>query len=235
MWGGPRNISTALMRSWGNRPDTFVCDEPFYGYYLDQTGLPHPGADEIVEHHETDWRKIADWLTGPIPEGKSVFYQKQMAHHLLPDVELDWLDQLTSCFLIREPREMVTSLIHFIPKPTPNDTGMPQQWHIYEHVKSKTGVAPIVIDSMDVLLDPRGMQSKICESLGIEFNEAMLSWPTGRRATDGIWAKHWYTSVEKTTGFGSYRHKDDQVPDELLGLLDECNEIYDRFRELCLT
>jgi hypothetical protein len=110
MWSGPRNISTAMMRSWDNRPDTYVCDEPLYGYYLQATGSLHPGADEVMRHHETDWRKVVDWLTGPVPEGKAVFYQKQMSHHLLPGVGRDWLDDLAHGFLIRDPGEMLASL-----------------------------------------------------------------------------------------------------------------------------
>src|SRR5579875_3967839 len=106
MWSGPRNISTALMRAWGNRPDTFVCDEPFYAHYLLQTQLPHPGAEEIIRHQENDWRKVVAWLTGPVPEGKTIFYQKHMAHHLLPNMGRDWLDAVTNCFLIRDRKSV---------------------------------------------------------------------------------------------------------------------------------
>ena len=127
MWSGPRNISTAMLRSWGNRQDTFVCDEPLYAHYLEQTGLDHPGAREVIEHHETDWRKVVRWLTGPVPEGRRLFYQKHMAHHLLPDIGREWLTDLTHCFLIREPREMLTSLIRKTTQPTLEDTRLPQQ------------------------------------------------------------------------------------------------------------
>src|SRR5688572_18712403 len=126
MWSGPRNISTAMMRSWGNRPDTIVCDEPLYAHYLQQTQLPHPGSTEVIEHHESDWRKVVQWLTGPLPPGKSIFYQKHMSHHLLPNIELDWIAQLSNCFLIRDPKEMLASLVEFIPQPTLADTGLPQ-------------------------------------------------------------------------------------------------------------
>ncbi len=115
MWSGPRNISTAMMRSWGNRADTLVCDEPLYAHYLKVTGKDHPGAQEVIEHHETDWRTVIDWLIGPVPHEKSVFYQKHMAHHLLPEIDRAWLDEVTNCFLIRDPREMLTSLINNVP------------------------------------------------------------------------------------------------------------------------
>jgi hypothetical protein len=226
MWSGPRNISTALMRSWGNRPDTFVCDEPFYAHYLVQTELPHPGADEVIRHQENDWRKVADWLTGPIPESKTIFYQKHMAHHLLPDMERGWLDRVTNCFLIREPREMLTSLLHFLPQPTLADTGLPQQVEIFRHVKDRSGRIPPILDARDVLDDPRRTLRLLCDALNLPFTEAMLSWPPGPRNTDGVWAKHWYAAVEKTTTFQAYKPKNDPVPDSLRSLLAQCDELY---------
>jgi hypothetical protein len=226
MWSGPRNISTALLRSWGNRPDTFVCDEPFYAHYLVQTKIAHPGADEVIRHQENDWRKVADWLTGPIPEGKAIFYQKHMAHHLLPNMERGWLDRVTNCFLIREPREMLTSLLHFLPNPTLADTGLPQQVEIFQQVKDRTGRTPPVIDARDVLDDPRRTLGLLCDALNVPFTEAMLSWPSGRRDTDGVWAKYWYAAVEKSTTFQPYTPKDEAVPEALKPLHEQCDELY---------
>src|SRR5256714_224645 len=134
MWSGPRNISTALMRSWGNRPDTVVCDEPLYAHYLLRTHAPHPGAAEVIACHESDWQKVVACLTGPIPDGKAIFYQKHMCHHLLPDIDRSWLDQVTNCFLIREPREMLNSLAKHLPNPTLEDTGLPQQVELFDTV-----------------------------------------------------------------------------------------------------
>jgi hypothetical protein len=227
MWSGPRNISTALLRSWGNRPDTFVCDEPLYAHYLIKTDSVHPGAAEVVAHHETSWRVVVDWLTGEIPEGKSIFYQKHMAHHLLPHIDRGWLERVTNCFLIRDPGEMLLSLVHFLPKPTLEDTGLPQQVEIFQAVKNRTGVTPPVIDSRDVLQNPAGVLGRLCAALDITFLESMLSWPRGRRATDGIWAKHWYAAVEKSTGFQSYIPKKETVPGQLAGLLDRCQPLYE--------
>jgi hypothetical protein len=100
-----------MMRSWGNRPDTVVSDEPFYAYYLRATGKKHPGAEEVISAGETDWRKVVAQLTGPVPNGKGIFFQKQMTHHLLPVVDRQWLSAVTNCFLIRDPREVITSYI----------------------------------------------------------------------------------------------------------------------------
>jgi len=235
MWCGPRNISTAMMRAWENRPDAFVVDEPFYAHYLKHTGLPHPGAAEVIARHESDWKKAVDQLTGPIPGGKRIFYQKQMTHHLLGHIELDWLDQMTNCFLIRRPADMITSLIQFIPEPTLADTGVPQQLRIFEHVCRKTGRIPVVVDAKDVLMDPAGMLSALCKGIGVEFTEAMLSWPPGPRDTDGVWAKHWYEAVEKRTGFSAYKPKDVPVPEFLLDLVDEADQMYQLMYERRLT
>lgn len=165
MWSGPRNISTAMMRAWGNRPDTVVCDEPLYAHYLKITGLPHPGAAEVIVHHETDWRKVVAWLTGPVPDGRAIFYQKHMTHHLLPGIERRWLDDLTHAFLIRDPREMLTSYIRTIPDPRLEDTGLPQQVEIFDRVKQRMGRTPPVIDARDVLENPRRTLGLLCDAL----------------------------------------------------------------------
>ncbi len=231
MWSGPRNISTALMRSWGNRPDTFVCDEPLYAHYLRTTKRPHPGADEVVRRHETDWRKVVAWLTGDVPEGKTVFYQKHMTHHLLPDVDRRWLGDVTNAFLIREPREMLTSLAKIYTEPTLEDTGFPQQGEIFDWVSRHTGRVPPVVDAADVLREPERLLRQLCAALDVEFTPAMLSWPPGPRATDGAWAPHWYDAVVKTTTFGPYRPKDEPVPPRLAGLLEQAEALYAKLRE----
>ena len=142
MWSGPRNISTALLRSWGNRPDTAVCDEPLYAHYLQQTGLDHPGAAEVIAHHEPDWRKAVAGLVGAVPGGKPIFYQKHMAHHLLPQVGRDWLGRLTHAFLIRDPRAMLPSLDKVFPNPGLADTGLPQQREIFALVPRSRPTCP---------------------------------------------------------------------------------------------
>jgi hypothetical protein len=226
MWSGPRNISTALMRSWGNRPDTLVCDEPLYAHYLLKTRVPHPGADEVICHHETDLDKVIPWLTGPVPGGKSIFYQKHMTHHLLPEIDRGWLGQVTNAFLIREPREVVTSFVRIVARPGIEDTGYPQQLEIFNLVRRQTGRIPPVIDTRDVLENPGRILRLLCAALDVEFTEAMLSWPPGPRDTDGVWAKHWYDAVLKTTSFQPYRPKNELVPPELSPLLEEADAIY---------
>jgi len=215
------------MRSFEQRAGAIVCDEPLYAHYLKVTGLDHPISAEIVERHEHDQEKVIDWLTAPLPEGVSLFYQKHMAHHLIPEVGRGWLEDVTHAFLIREPREMLTSLMKIIPVPRTVDTGLPQQVQLFDELREQ-GQAPPVIDSKDVLDDPRGVLASLCAQLGLEFEESMLSGPPGLRETDGCWAPHWYSSVETTTSFGSYRPKSDVVPEELQAVLAECEELYTR-------
>ena len=228
MWSGPRNISTAMMRAWGNRPDTLVIDEPFYAYYLKATGKQHPGADEIIAFGETDWRKVIEQLTGPIPNAKRIFFQKQMAHHLLPEVDREWLGAVTNCFLIRDPREVIASYIKKREDPALPDLGFIQQAEILDFVRIRTGSIPPIVDAKDVLENPERMLRLVCEAVGIEFSESMLSWPPGLRQTDGVWARHWYGEVAKTTSFQPYRPRQAEVPDSLRKIYERCRECYER-------
>jgi len=229
MWSGPRNVSTAFMRSWENRPDTIVVDEPFYGHYLQATGIEHPGRDEVIAHHETDWRCVVESLLAPLPQGVSVFYQKQMSHHLLPHMGREWLGSVTHGFLIRDPAPMLASLEVKLGEFDLDATGLPQQVEIFEFVRRTTGRVPPVIDSADLLAAPEPMLRALCDALGVPFSERMLSWPPGRRASDGVWAKYWYERVERSTGFEPAEASE---PPKLAGRLAElearCRPLYEQ-------
>ncbi len=228
LWSGPRNISTAMMRSWGNRSDTAVVDEPFYAFYLKRTGKNHPGIMEIVADNEPDVCKIIDRLTGPIPGGRRLFYQKQMTHHLLPEVDRKWLSAVTNCFLIRDPAEVITSYTKKNNDPGLDDLGFVQQAEIFDWVRQHSGKIAPVVDARDVLRDPERMLRLLCKAVGVEFDDAMLSWPPGLRETDGIWAKYWYDEVAKSTSFQPYRPKNERVPEHLRDMHDRCRECYEQ-------
>ena len=229
MWSGPRNISTAMMRAWGSRDDTIVCDEPLYAHYLQTTGYDHhPGAAKTLAAQPTDWREVVAELTGPIPTGKTIYYQKQMAHHLLPNIDRGWIDKLTNCFLIRDPYEMLTSLVDFLPNPTAADTGLPQQVELFEQEQKSLGSVPPVLDSHDVLANPEGMLKSLCSAIDVEFDTAMLSWAPGIHSTDGAWADEWYGKVAQTTGFSINRPFKAELPDHLQPILDECRPMYEQ-------
>ena len=227
MWSGPRNISTAMMRSFGNRPDTAVVDEPFYAVYLAATGIDHPVREQVLAAMPTDWRMVVDQVTGPIPGGRSVFYQKHMTHHLLPEIGRQWLAGLRHAFLIREPAAVLASYLRKRSKVTLEDTGLPQQRALFDHVCEATGAVPPVIDAADVLQHPDAMLRRLCGALDIGFHSAMLSWPPGTRPTDGVWAPHWYHAVEQSTGFARYRPEDTGLPDHLTALAEQCRGYYD--------
>jgi Sulfotransferase domain len=231
MWTGPRNISTAMMRAWGDRPDTAVCDEPFYAYYLSATGRPHPLAREIIASQSTDWRQVVDSLIGPIPDGKTIFFQKHMAHHLLPEVDRAWLDHLAHWFLIRDPQEVITSYLAKRGTPELQDLGFVQQLEIFEYLRLRSGRLPPVLDAKDVQQNPRRMLELLCESLKVSFNEAMLFWPPGYRPTDGVWASHWYPEVVSSTSFRAYQPKHDALPESLRGIYERCLECYEILHE----
>ena len=228
MWSGPRNISTAMMRAWENRPDTAVIDEPFYAHYLATTGSDHPGRDEIIAAYETDWRRVVDQLTGPVPGGKPVFYQKHMTHHMLPGMDEDWLAGVANVFLIRDPRAVIASYARKRGIVTLDDIGLSRQWELFETVRNRSGTVPPVIDAADVLADPARVLSRLCDTLGVEFDERMLTWPAGPRPTDGIWAKYWYHAVERSSGFQPQESAAVDLAPELEPLAETSGHIYRR-------
>jgi len=227
MWSGPRNISTALMRSFENRPDTAVVDEPLYAHYLRVTGLQHPGRDDILRSQSDDWRVVTDQLTGPVPRGLRILYQKHMTHHLLPDVGRDWLAQVTNVFLIRDPAAVVASYAKVRGEPTLEDLGFPQQAEIFRRTADRLGASPPVLDAADVLAAPASLLSQLCTRLGLPFDDRMLHWPAGSRDSDGVWGPHWYGAVEASTGFAQPHAGLPSVPDRLTDLVERCQPFYD--------
>jgi hypothetical protein len=213
MWSGPRNISTAMMRSFGARSDTVVVDEPLYAHYLAVTGLDHPARELILASQPNRWQDAVAELVGPGPAGVSVHYQKHMTHHLLPDVGLDWLDRVSNAYLIRDPAQVVASYARVRGEPTLDDLGYRQQCEIFRRHGGP------VVDAADVLRDPAGTLGLLCAALGIDFDPAMLSWPAGPRETDGVWAPHWYAAVERSTGFGAPDPAPPVVPARLRDLV----------------
>ena len=231
MWSGPRNISTAMMRAFENRDDCTVIDEPFYAHYLEQTRVDHPGIEEVIASQPTDWREVVKHLLGPIPAGRSIWYQKHMTHHLLPHIERDWMSKMVHCFLIRHPAEVLSSYARTRPNVTLDDLGFSQQAEIYDWL----GEDALVIDSRDVLQDPRRILGGLCRALAIPFTERMLAWPAGPRDTDGVWAKHWYQNVWASTGFHPPDRHAPAYPGSLQPIVDAALPIYRRLHAARLT
>jgi hypothetical protein len=217
-----------MMRSWGNRDDTVVVDEPLYAHYLYVTRKAHPGIDDVIASGDTDWQRVVAGLIGPIPGDRRIYYQKHMTHHLLPQMGRVWLVGLTNCFLIRHPREVLASYTKVIETPAIEDLGFVQQSEIFDQVRTMTGSVPSVLDAADVLRNPRRMIGLLCDALGVNFQESMLNWPAGPRSTDGVWAKYWYAEVEKSTGFRPYQTKQIELPERLNQLCKKCTELYEQ-------
>ena len=165
------------------------------------------------------------------PNGKRIFFQKQMTHHLLPEIDREWLEAVTNCFLIRDPREVITSYVKKREDPALEDLGFVQQAEIFDFVRTRTKAVPAIVDAKDVLENPERMLRLLCEAVGVEFSESMLSWPPGLRDTDGIWAKHWYGEVAKTTSFQPYHPTSNEVPERLREIYQQCCECYQRLYE----
>src|SRR6056297_2880703 len=232
MWSGPRNISTAMMRAFENRPDCDVVDEPLYGAWLESSGESHPMADQIIEAMETDWRKVFGTLAGPVPGSKPIWYQKHMTHHLLPAMlDIEWLGGFTHAFLIRDPRAVVASYLDKRDTVSDEAIGVPQQWALYRFVTEELGQDPPVIDSGEFLADPEAHLRVLCAHLGIEFMPEMLAWPAGPRETDGPWAPHWYQRVRESTGFGPPLSNAPELTGRARDVASCCSATYERLRE----
>lgn len=230
MWSGPRNISTAMMRAFENRPDTAVSDEPFYAAYLAGTGLDHPMREAVLASQPTDWREVAEAMRGEAPGGSAVWYQKHMCHHMLPGFGLEWMAACRHAFLIRPPEQVLASYTAKRAEVTLEDIGVVRQAELFDRVADDLGQAPPVIEGAAVLADPRGTLSALCAALGIPFDEAMLSWPAGRRGSDGVWAPAWYDAVERSTGFAppSQPARFDNLADPLKPIAEAARPYYER-------
>ena len=201
MWSGPRNLSTALLYAFAARGDCAVWDEPFYAAYLQATGIAHPMAAEIIAAHEADPDRVAATCKGPVPQGKSLFYQKHMTMHMMPEFDRRWMRSCQNVFLIRHPARVVASYSKKRESPTLHDIGFVQQAELFDEVADWSGAAPLVVDSDDIRADPEEMLQKLCDACGVRFTRKMLSWPAGGHAADGVWAPHWYGAVHRSTGF----------------------------------
>ena len=228
MWSGPRNISTAMMRAWENRGDCTVTDEPLYAAFLAASGIDHPGREDVIAAGETDVLKVVASLLGPVPGGKPVWYQKHMAHHLLPATPREWIPALTNLLLIRDPGEVVFSYIKSRTSVTPEDIGLPQQTDLYDAIAAATGKPPPVIDAGDFLRAPEAYLRALCAMFAIEFTPRMLEWPAGRRASDGIWGKYWYAAVERSTGFEPWRPREVRLDEPAARVVEVCLPHYRR-------
>ena len=232
VWSGPRNVSTALMYSFRQRPDTLVVDEPLYGHYLRVTGADHPGDEEVMASMDCcGERVIREVILGPCE--RPIHFFKNMAHHLA-DLDRGFLGRITNVLLVRDPKEMLPSLAKQLPRPTLRDTGLREQVEILR-IMLEQGEDPMVLDAKELLLAPAGVLQRACEKLGIPFEENMLGWPPGPKPEDGVWARHWYRSVHASTAFAGYRPKTELFPERLEPLLEECVPLYERLHRHAIT
>ncbi|WP_070795861.1 hypothetical protein [Thalassotalea crassostreae] len=229
MWSGPRNISTAMMRSFENRTDSAVVDEPFYAYYLAQTKLKHPMYQQILASQSNRWQDVVEQLLTDHEienNGREVFYQKHMTHHMLKDIDLDWTNHLKHCFLIRNPLYVINSYVKKMPSVNNDDIGIVRQYELYQQLCEITQSDIPIIDSKDVLENPESVLSQLCQQLDIPFEQRMLSWPKGRRDSDGVWSSHWYQNVENSERFGEFIEPVIQLTDQQKALADENDKYY---------
>jgi Sulfotransferase domain len=228
MWSGPRNISTAMMYSFGNRRDCTAWDEPFYAFSLKNFGNDHPMRKEILAHDDADWDRIVARCTAPA--ATPVFYQKHMTHHMLDGFDRAFINGLTNAFLIRSPERVLASYAQKWADVDLRAIGFQQQEEIFDQVANHLGHAPPVVDADDILADPRAILAKLCAACGISFDEAMLKWSKGPKPFDGVWAPHWYNAVWQSEGFAAKAPMSIALPPELQRIADQAQPIYERLK-----
>jgi len=224
-WSGPRNISTALMRSWSSREDSFVSDEPFYAYYLREKQLKHPMYKEIIDCYPDKYNDVVASLTSEIPNGKKHWYQKHMAHHLIDLSNIDWIKSFENCILIRHPKDVISSYVKKNILNHVDELGYPQQYKIMKYLDS-IDKKFIVIDSNILLNNPKKILSQWCSNIDLEFDISMLQWEKGNHPQDGIWWKHWYDNVITTTHFQKFSSNEDQLDQKYQLIYDEALDYY---------
>ena len=230
-WSGPRNISTALMRSWSSRRDTFVTDEPFYAYFLKKTKKKHPMSEEIIKNYPTNYSSVVNYLTYKVPNKKKIWYQKHMAHHLIDLSKINWIKKCENCILIRHPKDVINSYTAKNKLQSAEELGYPQQFKIAKFLK-KSNKQFQVIDSEDLLKNPKKLLFDWCKNINIDFDESMLEWKKGNHQNDGIWWEHWYDNVIKTTGFQKFQKKDINIENKYDSIYNESMEYYNYLKSL---
>ena len=226
-WSGPRNISTALMRSWSSRKDTFVSDEPFYAYYLKELCLKHPMYKEIINHYPNIYNEIVKDLSSEIPNNKKVWYQKHMAHHLIDFNKINWIKSFENCFLIRHPKDVIKSYVKKNILNNVDELGYPQQYKIVKYLKN-IGKKFVVIDSDILLNNPKKILSQWCNSVDLDFDISMLEWDKGNHPQDGIWWKHWYDNVINTTHFQKFSKDENELDAKYQSIYNEALDYYNK-------
>ncbi len=229
MWSGPRNLSTAMMRSFGNRADiAAVWDEPFYAAYLDMTAKNHPMREAILASQPRDWRTVARaCVEVPVPAG-TVLYQKHMTHHMLPGIDRGWMELVTNVFLIRAPERVVASYAAKREEVALEDIGFTQQAEMFDRLADHLGTAPVVVDAEAIRADPEGQIKRLCAAIGLAFDPGMLTWEPGARSSDGVWGAHWYNAVNASTGFAPPDPPPSALTGEMRALADAARPFYDR-------
>ena len=226
MWSGPRNLSTALMRSFENRSDTEVWDEPLYAYYLKETKINHPMSKKIIKTYNTDINELITKMTKK--KDNKIFYLKQMTHHLVDNTPIDWIKNCKNCLLIRDPKKVILSYIKNNELKNSNDIGYPSQYKIFEYLQ-KINSKIIIINSDDLINDTTKTLVLLCKRLNIDYDDSMIKWPTGSRSSDGIWGQVWYKNLVKSSSFQKeeYNHLN-TLPSKYNSIYEECKKIYEK-------
>ena len=227
-WSGPRNISTALMYSFRERVDTTVVDEPFYAHYLRVSGRKHPGYQEVLNSQDQYSEQVIENVIQSEYTTPVVFF-KQMCHHLV-EIDLSFLNNCSNILLIREPSLVIRSHAKNVPDLKVSDIGLDVQNSLLNRI-IESGADPIVVASANLLMNPESILKELCQHLGIAFDASMLSWESGPKPEDGVWARHWYKNTHESSAFSNKESSRDPMPEKFLPVLEEATVLYDNLKK----
>ena len=233
VWSGPRNISTALMYSFAQREDFFAIDEPFYAAYLAATGLDHPMREEVIASQPTDPKVVIRTLTQPPSDGAAHMYQKHMTQHMIDVIPRDWMKTVTNVFLLRHPARVISSFSKKYENPTLHDIGFQTQFELFRFLRY-SGHTPVMVNTHDIISFPEKTLKKLCSLLSLDFDPVMLCWDIGGSRYDGVWAKHWYGAVHRSSRFSESEGTMPALPNKFKSLEKRALSDYEEMMEYCI-
>jgi Sulfotransferase domain len=200
MWAHSRSASTAFLRMMIERGDVTVVHEPLLA--LTQEGrvvLPKPDGGTLEARSEPELLACLAELSATRPVFVKEVVDYRYAYLFDHPDEIAWM---THTFLVRDPRQAISS--HYAVKPTVTcpEIGYERLHELFELTWSVTGRKPLVIRAERLLGEPAAVVEEYCSAVGLPFLPQALSWEPGDRPE---WRRHrgWHLDTISSAGFSA--------------------------------
>ena len=160
-------------------------------------------------------------------------YQKHMTQHMIDAFPRVWMKTVTNVFLLRHPARVISSFSKKYENPTLHDIGFQKQIELFRFLHD-AGHSPVMVDSYDIIRFPEKTLKKLCSHLSLDFDPVMLSWDIGGSRYDGVWAKHWYGAVHRSSGFSEPEGTLPDLPNKFQSLEKRALSDYEEMIEYCI-